>query len=263
MRPGHSSTGVYLYCITEGQPMAPEEGLHPSRPVHSLVYEDLVAVASLVPLEEFGEETLRAHLEDPDWLEREVRGHERVIEKVMVSRTVLPLKFCTIFLTEEKVRAFLERDQDKFRRALARLREKEEWEVKMYCEPACRADAQGSDVAASLSGREYLLRKKATQAAAQDAALELRRQAQRAVEILSGCVEEIQLKPAAVAYPPRAPKLALDAVCLLAKPRFPVFRSRLEGLGNEVADKGFRLQLSGPWPPYHFTAEAQDNVGPP
>lgn len=232
--------------------------MHPLRPVHSLVYEGLVAVVSQVPLEEFGAEALRARLEDAAWLEREVRGHERVIEKVMQRRPVLPMKFCTIFLTEDNVRAFLQRDQDEFRRALARLRGREEWEVKIYHHPPSPPTTRACGSA--LSGREYLMQKNAAELAAQEAAVETCSQAQRMFEMLTGCVDEIELKPVAPSRSPGSPRLVLDAVCLLAKPRLKAFSQQLEGLGNELSSRGFHFQLSGPWPPYHFCNQAPENV---
>jgi len=262
MKPGRKTTGTYIYCITEGEPINAEEGLHPFRPVYSLAYEDLLAVVSRVPLAEFGGKALPAHLEDASWLEREVRAHERVIEKVMEGRTVLPMKFCTIFRSEKRVQALLENRQEEFRRGLARLRDKEEWEVKMYFQPVSPAAGTSAGKAgAGLSGKEYLLKKKAEDLAGWEMMNEANRQAQRSFEKLVGLVEEIQLKPVAAHNSPAAAKLILDAVCLLSRPGFKVFCEELEGLGNELAAKGFRFQLTGPWPPYHFASQEQENVG--
>jgi hypothetical protein len=262
MTRGREETGVYVYCITEGEPVAAAAGLHPCRPVYSLAHEDLVAVASRVPLDEFGEEALSDHLGDAGWLEREVRAHERVIEKVMETRTVLPMKFYTIFRTEEGVRALLESDQDQFRRALARLRGRQEWEVKLYSEPA-GAVPQAARDQTGLSGKGYLLRKRAEKIAAQQAMDEVRRQAQRSYEKLARRVERIQLKPVKGAGSPNAPTLILDAVCLVPESAFDSCYQELQALGKELADKGLRFQLSGPWPPYHFISWAQENVGLP
>ncbi len=129
MKRRHDATGIYVYCIAEGEPFAATAGLHPCRPVHSIAHEDLLAVVSEVSLQEFGAEGLHARLEDDCWLEQEVRAHERVIEKVMEDRTVLPMKFCTIFRTEGRVRDLLGTRREKFRNALARLRGLEEWEL--------------------------------------------------------------------------------------------------------------------------------------
>jgi len=264
MKPGHSPTGVYLYCITEGEPVAAEEVLHPSRPVHSLVYENLVAVASRVPLEEFGEGTLHAHLEDPDWLEREVRGHERVVEKVMASRTVLPMKFCTIFRTGERLRALLESRKEEFRRTLATLREKEEWEVKMYFEPtAAAARRTAAQARANLSGKDFLLKRKAEDIEAWQAMTEAHQQAQQSFEKVCGHAESIQLKLIPPQDSSSGPKLLLDVACLLAKPRVKAFCQQLEGLGNELSGRGFRLLLTGPWPPYHFATGVSQDVAAP
>jgi hypothetical protein len=255
-----NKTAIYLFCITEGDAFSAEEGLHPLRPVCSLVCEDLVAVVSQVPLEDFGEEALAAHLEDACWLEREARAHETVIEKVMENRAVLPMKFCTIFRSEERVRALLARGQEEFRRALARLREKEEWEVKMYFEPASSAAPQAAEARTNLSGREFLLKRKAEDLEACEAMKEAYRQAQQSFERVSDYVEEIQLKPVPPPDSSGGPKLILDVVCLLVKPRLKAFRQQIERLGNHLSAKGFRFQLTGPWPPYHFCEETPENV---
>jgi hypothetical protein len=255
-----NKTAIYLFCITEGEAFSAEEGLHPLRPVYSLVCEDLVAVVGQVPLDEFGEQALHARLQDAAWLEREVRGHERVIEKVMESRAVLPMKFCTIFRSEERVRALLARGQEEFRRALARLREKEEWEVKMHFQPPCAAAPETPEGPASLSGKDFLLKRKAEDLGAWEAMKEAYRQAQQSFERVSDYVEEIQLKPVPPLDSSEGPKLILDVVCLLVKPRLKAFCQQLEGLRNELSGKGLHFQLTGPWPPYHFCTEMPENV---
>jgi hypothetical protein len=260
MKPGPNTTGTYVFCITEGGPFSAGVGLHPLRPVRSLVHEGLVAVVGQVPLDEFGEQALHARLQDAAWLEREVRGHERVIEKVMQRRPVLPMKFCTIFRSEERVRALLARGQEEFRRALARLREKEEWEVKMYFEPASSAVPQAAEARTNLSGREFLLKRKAEDLEAWEAMNEAYRQAQQSFERVSDYVEEIQLKPVPPPDSSGGPKLIMDVACLLAKPRLKAFSQQLEGLGNELSSRGFHFQLSGPWPPYHFCNQTPENV---
>jgi hypothetical protein len=255
---------VYVYCITEGRPIAAEEGLHPLRPVYSVAHEELLALVSQVPQEEFGEEALRVHLEDACWLERQVRAHELVTEKVMETRTVLPMKFCTIFRTEGGVQALLKNHQEQFRGALERLRGREEWEIKMYLELSAPAgETQLGKAGAGLSGRDYLLKRMSERIWAQEAMNEARRQAQRSYEELAGWVEEIQLKPVTVGGSLSAPRLILDVVCLLPASRFGAFRQELDSLGNKLADKGLLFRLSGPWPPYHFATKAQENASVP
>lgn len=107
------------------------------------------------------------------------------------------------------------------------------------------------------------MQKRAVQLAAKEAAAEAHCQARRTFEMLTACAEQIQLKPVPAAHPPTTPKLILDAVCLLTKPQVPVLRQQLGRLGDELGDKGMSFQLIGPWPPYHFSAQAQNHVGLP
>jgi len=254
------TSGIYVYCITEGRPVTLPRDAHPLRRVYAIARGDLVAVVSEVPLDEFGEHALSGRLQDACWLEREARAHERVVEHVMGGRTVLPMKLCTIFRGEERVRELLETHRAEFRQTLARLRGREEWEMKMFQELVPLAGARPRKPAPPVSGSAYLRQKAAAQAATAKAATEARCQAEQAFAIVAECADEIQLKPVAATSSPTAPRLILDAVCLLAKAQVPVLRRQLESLGKELADKGTRFQLVGPWPPYHFAGEVQEYV---
>jgi hypothetical protein len=255
------ATAIYVYCITEGEPIRADGGLHPLRAVYSVVNQDLVAVASRVLLADFGEEALSSHLADAAWLEREARGHEAVIEKVMESRAVLPLKFCTIFHSEARVTALLRSRGEQFHQALAALRGKEEWEVKLFAEPGfANADGPESEPQGSLSGKGYLMRRATARLRASAALDRAYADGQRCFDQVAGCVEDIRLRTIDAESSLGQVGLIWDAACLLAKSRVASFCQRLESLGNEFSGKGLRLRASGPWPPYHFTEMGQDDV---
>ena len=258
------STAIYLYCITDGGSVAASAGLHPLRPVYSIVHEELAAVVSEVPLEEFGEEALPARLEDACWLEREVRAHEAVIESVLARQTVLPMRFCTIFRTGARVRSLLRSRRQEFLDALTRVRGKEEWEVKLCLEPSARAGppAAEDERGSASSGAQYLMRKREERRIGQEAMAGLQQDAGRSLEALAGCVEAIQLKPVGSPSPDQ-PRVVWDAVCLVAKVRFQSLRQRVEALETEVSGRGLRFELIGPWPPYHFTRCASGAPPPP
>jgi hypothetical protein len=255
------ATAIYVYCITEGEPIRAAAGLHPLRAVYSVVNEDLVAVASQVSLEEFGQEALSSHLADECWLEREARGHEAVTEKVMETRAVLPLKFCTVFRTKARVTALLRSQRDQFHRALAALRGKEEWEVKLFAEPGfANTDGPEGEPQGSLSGKGYLMRRATARLRASAALDRAYADGQRCFDEVAGCVEDIRLRPIDAESSLGQVGLVWDAACLLAKSRVASFCQRLESLGNEFSGKGLQLRASGPWPPYHFTEMGQDDV---
>ena len=69
---------------------------------------ELAALVSRVPLAEFGEEPLRRNLNDLAWLERVARAHEDVLEHALAATTIAPLRLCTMYESEERVRAMLD-----------------------------------------------------------------------------------------------------------------------------------------------------------
>jgi len=46
--------------------------------------------------------------------------------------------------------------------------------------------------------------------------------------------------------------MVLNGAFLIQKERIEEFKSELEKLEEGHADKGLKIQFSGPWPPYNF-----------
>ncbi|MEU8193006.1 GvpL/GvpF family gas vesicle protein [Microbispora amethystogenes] len=92
----------------------------------------LVAHVSDVPLDEFGEEPLRRHLEDLDWLEGVARAHHAVVEALAGAGPTAPVRLVTVYTGEEQVRDLLDRRHDDFVEILAHVAGRREWGVKAY-----------------------------------------------------------------------------------------------------------------------------------
>lgn len=107
-------------------------------PPRLLAHGDLVAVVSHVPEADFGEEALRARLEDLDWLTATARAHQQVVDALTAVTTPLPLRLATVFRDDSGVRVMLEEREAAFRRTLDRLDGRVEWGVKVYVEGADR-----------------------------------------------------------------------------------------------------------------------------
>lgn len=249
--------GILVYCITEEKALPPAPGMHPTRDVYLITHRDLAAVASEAPWDDFGALALRRHLQDASWLEQEARAHERVVEQIMADRPVLPMKLCTVFRSERRVRAMLELYAAEFHRALGQLRKKQEWGVKMYfCSPPLPVGAGKGP----LSGKEYLLIRRAQHRREAEAREAIGRRSQASFKDLARYADRIQLKPVAPTAEPGGRQLVWDAVCLLTRPRLEAFERRVGRLEKELEAAGLHFELSGPWPPYHFVAEALGNV---
>jgi len=126
-----SGHALYVYGVAAGAGV-PEgnAGVDERYPVRVVAENGLHAIASEVPLEEFGQDRIGERLADPVWLEAKVRAHERVLE-TLSGATVVPLRFGAVFLGEEPVRAMLRERSALLRDALARVEGRREWGVKV------------------------------------------------------------------------------------------------------------------------------------
>ena len=82
----------------------PSGDINASRPVQILTEGAVAAAVSEVDLEEFGEERLRDHLRDMNWVERVARAHETVLDRIRAQATVIPMRMCTVYRSEAGVR---------------------------------------------------------------------------------------------------------------------------------------------------------------
>src|SRR5207237_5682658 len=109
-------------------------GVDPTHPAMLIEHGGLAAIASRVSLSEFGEEQLHENLNDVRWLEDKARAHEDVLDAALQLATVVPMRLCTIYSSEEQVREMLDRERALLLDALERLEGKAEWGVKLIAE---------------------------------------------------------------------------------------------------------------------------------
>ena len=258
--------GWYVYCIVGDTGLdLPDSlaGVEARHRVRLLAEGDLAAVASQVPLSEFGEETLRESLGDVEWLERTARAHERVLDEVRALATVIPMRLCTIYRSESSVGQMLVRERQPLSEALARLAGKTEWGLKIFVDPSVveRAAKEASDDLARLdaeleeasAGGVYMRRKQ----------LEglLREEADRLVE---ECVEDAHSRLSVLAVEAlRNPlqtreasghdgQMVYNGVYLLEDAATGELHACVAALSDEYGPRGCDLQATGPWPPYNF-----------
>ena len=261
----------YIYCIGELDALAPllderqAEAIEPETALELIASDDLAAAASVVPLKDYDEEAFAARLTDAAWVAARAMRHEKVLEHFASRTTIVPLRFGTIYLKREGVTRMLSEQSESLRALLVRLSGKEEWGLNIFCDraklleviatlsPALREMSARAD--ASTAGQAYLLRKKIEAMRADEARAEIRRVV---AEIESRLKEEsagkvrLHLRQAETAeHKDLAAKLAF----LIERARFKEFRAAAEELAASHAPSGFRLELTGAWPPYNFVEE--------
>jgi hypothetical protein len=214
----------------------------------------LAAVTSAVSLDEFAPRLLEERLEDLPSLEALARAHEQVLDDALRLGPVVPFPICTIYRRAERVQAMLEQERVPLEATLDRLTGAAEWGVKAYLVAGGRRRVTSR---APASGAEYLARKHHERVAAE---------AERsAVDATVALIHSTLSEPAAdaVLSPPHDPRLsgrddemALNGAYLVPDARSETFAALVGELGRRHAGEGVQLELSGPWPAYHFAGSA-------
>jgi hypothetical protein len=218
----------------------------------------LTVLVSRVAESEFAAEPLRQNLNNLDWLERVARSHEAVLDSVLGTATMVPLRLCTLFEDEESARRMLERERPALEHALGELEGRQEWGAKLLVDPAAlrervQAPGAGATEATGGSGAAYLRQRRAE-----------RETRDEARALARGLAEDVHDRLAAVAVdavtrPPQNRDLSghqgemlLNAAYLVETTRVDELRDAAAELEARHAPLGARVQLTGPWPPYNF-----------
>ncbi|GAA2030624.1 GvpL/GvpF family gas vesicle protein [Terrabacter terrae] len=245
-------TARYLYAVCRGLPegaLSQVRGIHDSL-VELVPYQDIVAVVSTVPMDSFGEEALRRHLEDLAWLESTVRAHDAVIQAVAARAPTAPLRFATVCFDDDAVRARLEERYVPLTRALDRVQGCGEWSVKVLA-PAPAPALGAAARPAGLTGAEYLRLRKEQSQRRTDA------DEQAAATALVIHEDLVARSRASRRLPAQDPRLSghsgtmlLNAAYLVPDDDADAFEAAISGLRSDHGD--VVVDGRGPWPPYSF-----------
>jgi hypothetical protein len=257
MGEGSERLGTWMYATaaTGFMPPGPLAGVSgvAGEPVRVIEEAGLVAVVGDVDLAEFGADALRRHLEDLDWLAARTRAHHAVVAAVAARGPVLPLRFASLYLDEDRVHALLTDRRDDLHAALRRVAGRSEWGVKAYAaaSPAGPSEPVEESGADTRPGVAYLRRRRADLTAREDA----RQAAAAAAERVHAGL--CRLAAAGRRHPPQDARLSgkphqmvLNGAYLVDDSRVDEFTAAVRTLAGR--HPGVDLQLTGPWPPYSF-----------
>jgi hypothetical protein len=172
--------------------------------------------------------------------------HARVISDCFKTSTVLPFRFGTVFTDDEALRRSIRSNQRQFLTNIERLRGKAEMHLKVVLDDCCRDQIRRYTPAAELPavGKAYLSNLR------ENAALQRERQTKaRAVTVqmhrmFLPLAEEVTCRRVETG------KMLLDIAHLIDSAGVERYQNKYCSASQLMKD--CQMQLSGPWPPYHF-----------
>ena len=264
------SKALYLYGIVNQYDIIEQpdsqsvlKELKSPEQIRLLPIREFAALVSEVELSEFGEEALKNRLKDAKWLEHRLRHHEWVVEAFMRCGTVIPMKFATIFTTEERLCKRLLALYETLRELCGKLQGKEEWGVKAFCDLryiTASAEAEHEKIKqlkAQLAGQPpgtvYLMRKQLEELVTQETDQRLAGNLESIYQRLSSLAHEARLNlltPHDLTN--RKQEMVLNAALLVEKPSPSRLAEEVRALRRDYSPHGFEFELVGPFPPYNF-----------
>ncbi len=233
----------YAYCITERQafpellrhrkpiPMETVTGIQGNQ-VFLYPASDLAVIVS----EYSSSETLTQHAGVE---------HARVISDCFKTSTVLPFRFGTVFADDDALRRSIRSNQRQFVTNIERLRGKAEMHLKVVLDDCCREQVRRYPAQPEGTvGRAYLSNLR------ENAAMQRERQTKaRAVTVqmhrmFIPLAEEVSCRRM------ESGKMLLDIAHLIDSGSVERYQNKYASAA--LLMKECQMQLSGPWPPYHF-----------
>ena len=259
-----NSKALYVYGVVSSGEEIPVAGIDPKASVRLFPYQEIVALVSEVDLGEFGEVALAQNLKNLGWVKEKVLAHEKVLEKVMDSQTVVPMKFGAIFTSSANLEKALADSYETFKALLEKLEGHLECSVKIYGNSEAlkatvektnpRVQAVSKEIAQESAGVAYLLKKKFDTALSEEVDVEKGKRFREIYCRLSRHAADAKLGSLSPRELTGKEKpMIFHSIFLVARDKFARLAGEVVKLTMEMSNLEWEFQQAGPFPPYNFS----------
>ncbi len=262
---GDAPICVYAILPAPGMEIPSIPGIDPGWSTYALTINAVQAIVSQVRAEKFTQAALESGLQDPVWIDLHVRAHQQVLDALVATgEPVIPLRFSTIYRDEAAVRSTPTAYEPSLVAEMERLRDQQEWGVKLFVTYArlqaaiLSPDAEpGNEAFTRLLGVEkdatlWVLQRRIAGMSAGGAFLLQKKLdnlvAAKADDLVAAIVEESHTRlsgkataETSLALHANPPGMVLNAAYLVAVQEFHAFRGGTGRLGRCLWQGGYPL----------------------
>ena len=257
------SSGIYLFCLMPAEPLPTIDGkgIDGEHPLGIEVIGDVAAVFSEIDPRDFSGPASREKMEDLGWVAARALRHEEVVLSAMKHGPVLPVRFGTIFSSLAAAAEPLRQRREVLAKYFRDTASKQEWTLKGYVDrprarakmTATRLAAEKEQLAGLSPGKRYFLEQKIKGTVDRDMAIWLKEMAREILGVVrevSAGFSECRLQSQDVTG--RDEEMFFHGALLVADGTAKDLPGITNGWNSCQKEQGLRIELSGPWPPYHF-----------
>jgi len=179
--------------------------------------------------------------------------HARVIADCFQHSTVLPFRFGTVFNDDESLRRSIRSNQRQFLSNIGKLHGKTEMHLKMFVDDCC-GHALDRHQPAEGVGRQYLSGLRENAARARERQTRARAVSFQMHRLFMPLDEDVSCRVT------ESGKMVLDIAHLIDRKCVERYQNKFSTTSAMMRE--CQMQLSGPWPPYHFVQRLTRGVHP-
>jgi hypothetical protein len=169
--------------------------------------------------------------------------HARVIADCFQHSTVLPFRFGTVFNDDETLRKSIRSNQRQFVNNIDKLRGKTEMHLKIFVDDCCSHEVT-RQAPTDTVGREYLTNLRESASRTRERQTRARAVSFQMHRLFMPLDEEVSCRLT------EGGKMVLDIAHLIDRKHVERYHNKFATTSAMMRD--CFMQLSGPWPPYHF-----------
>ena len=169
--------------------------------------------------------------------------HARVIADCFQHSTVLPFRFGTVFNDDESLRKSIRSNQRQFQGNIEKLRGKTEMHLKIFVDDCCGHSVE-KQLPADSVGREYLSNLRENASRQRERQTRARAVSFQMHRLFMPLDEEVSCRLT------ENGKMVLDVAHLIDRKFVERYQNKFSTTSAMMRE--CQMQLSGPWPPYHF-----------
>jgi len=252
----------YLYALTRsGFPADPlGSGVDPRFPVEVVPCKKTDSVASRVGLDQFDVRKLESGHTDVNWLSQVAIRHNQIISDAAHSRPLLPLRMGALFHSRASLLDKMEHWETKVIDFLDSIGDRQEWAAKIFLDTHQTEETLAASSTPLLPneinigvGTKYLIQKQERHRESRASLQRYKSEVASVETALMGLADRYyrsRLLPSNLTG--RREKMLWNAAFLLPRSASDSWLALAEEVRISAAARGLLLEVSGPWPPYHF-----------
>lgn len=239
-------------------------GMDSNNPLYKIQVNEIDGLASLVSLDEYGHPTIDKNIEDLSWLKTKAETHMDILQSIMKHSMIIPMKFCTIFYNNEKIKNVLEENYDQFYSALTYLADKEEWSFKVYLnkkeftEKYLENLKNQVNVAPVSKGAAYFKKQKIESEMKE----QIEREIDKFAQVIYNELEQLYInhklnKNIGSEITGKKDEMILNVSVLIDDKAKEKMINYVNKKNNQIISDCMYIECIGPWPPYSFNPSLQ------